>query len=79
MYVKFLKNGLLLHVFHPICLMMKPYETSSKESTQARERKKNKGQGPKSRQANNPKEVCHMNVKEPLSTETSTSCIKHIS
>jgi hypothetical protein len=30
-----------------------------KESTQQRERERNKGQGPKSRQANNPKKLRH--------------------
>ncbi len=56
----------------------KPCQTSQKESTQERERKRNKQQGPKSRQANSPKEAYHTEVSEPLSTETSTSCMKHI-
>jgi hypothetical protein len=45
--------------------------------------KKNQGQGPKSRQANSPKEVGHfVEAREPLSMETSTKtsigCLKHI-
>jgi hypothetical protein len=40
--------------------------------------KKNKGQGQKSRQANRPKEAGHKEEREPLSTETSTSCLNHI-
>jgi len=43
---------------------MKPWQTSSKESTQERERKRNKGQGPKSRPANSPQEVGHKEAKE---------------
>jgi hypothetical protein len=39
--------------------VMKPCQTLYKESTQERERKRNKGQGPKSRQANSPKEAGH--------------------
>jgi hypothetical protein len=59
---------------------MKPCQTSKKESTQEREReKKNKEQGPKSRQADSPKEACHREViREPQSIETSISCMKHI-
>jgi len=38
-------------------------ETLPKENTQERE-KKNKGQGPKSKQAKNPKEVGHLEVRE---------------
>jgi hypothetical protein len=53
--------------------MMKPCQTLKKESTQERERKRNKGQGPKSRQANSPKELGHKEVMEPLSTETSNN------
>jgi hypothetical protein len=34
---------------------MKPCQTLQKESTQERERKRNKGQGPKSKQAKEPK------------------------
>jgi hypothetical protein len=50
-----------------------------KESTQGRERKINKGQEPKSRQANNPKEAGHPEEREPLRTEpSSTSRMKHI-
>jgi hypothetical protein len=40
--------------------------------------KRNKGQRPKSRQTNNPKEASHKEAREPLSTETSTSHLKHI-
>jgi hypothetical protein len=41
--------------------------------------KRNKGQRPKkSRQTNNPKEAGHKEAREPLSTETSTSHLKHI-
>jgi hypothetical protein len=40
-----------------------------KESTQERERKRNKGQGPKSRQANSPKEARHHQEMEPLGTK----------
>jgi hypothetical protein len=41
--------------------MMKPCQTLflKKKSTQGRERKRNKGQGPKSRQANSPTEAGH--------------------
>jgi len=53
-------------------------KNSSKESTQARERKRNKGQGPKSMQANSPKEAGHKEARESLSTQTSTSHLKHI-
>jgi hypothetical protein len=42
------------------------------------EKRRNNGQGPKSRQANNPKEAGHNEVREPLSAETSTSRLKHI-
>jgi hypothetical protein len=40
--------------------------------------KRNKGQGPKSRQANSPKEAGHKEAREPLSTKTSTNSLKHI-
>jgi len=43
---------------------MKPCQTSSKESTQERERKRNQGQGPKFRQADSPNYGCHREVKE---------------
>jgi hypothetical protein len=50
-----------------------------KESTREGERKRNKEQGPKSRQAQkSPKEVSHTKVREKLSAETSTTCMKHI-
>jgi hypothetical protein len=49
-----------------------------KRKHQERERKRNKEQGPKSRQADNPKEACHREVREPLSIEISISCMKHI-
>jgi hypothetical protein len=58
--------------------MMKPCQTSSKESSQEKERQRNKGQAPKSKQANSPKEACNKEAREPLSTKTSTSCMKHI-
>ncbi len=38
---------------------MKRCQTLSKESTQERERERNKGRGPKSRQTNSPKEAGH--------------------
>jgi hypothetical protein len=57
---------------------MKPCQTFKKESTQTRERKRNLGQAPKSRQAYSPKEAGPKKVKQPLSTETFTSCVKHI-
>jgi hypothetical protein len=59
-------------------LMVKPRQTSLKESTQNNERKGKKGQGPKSRQVSNPKEANHMEVNEPLSTKTSISRLQHI-
>jgi hypothetical protein len=40
--------------------------------------KENKGQVPKSKQANNPKEACHKNIREPLNTENSINQVKHI-
>jgi hypothetical protein len=52
--------------------LMKPCQT--KESTQERERKRNKRQEPKSRQANSPKEAGHKEKREPLRTGPSTSC-----
>jgi hypothetical protein len=42
------------------------------------ERKKNKGQGQKSRQANHSKEAGHMQEREPLSIESSASPMKYI-
>jgi len=57
--------------------MMKRCQTLLKESTQERERKRNKGQGPKSRQANNPKEAGHKEVMESLSTKTFKTSIKN--
>jgi hypothetical protein len=50
-----------------------------KESTQERARKRNKGQGPKSSQANSPKEEGHPKEREPLQIEPFTSSMKHIS
>jgi len=44
-----------------------------KRSTQEMVRKRNKAEGPKSRPANSPKEACHTEKREPLSTKTSTS------
>jgi len=49
-----------------------------REHPRKRERKGKKGQGSKSMQANNLKEVGHTEVMESLSTETSTSRMKHI-
>jgi hypothetical protein len=43
-----------------------------------KERKRNKGQGPKSRQTNNPKLSSHKEVKGLVSTKTLTSRLKHI-
>ncbi len=43
-----------------------PCQTLLKESTQQRERKRNKGQGPKSRQANSPEEAGHNEEMEPV-------------
>jgi hypothetical protein len=40
--------------------------------------KETKGQGPKSSQANNPKEEGHPKEREPLKIEPSTSSMKHI-
>jgi hypothetical protein len=51
--------------------LMKPCQTCKKESTHKRERKRNKGQGQKSRQANNPNEASHKEEREPLSTQPS--------
>jgi hypothetical protein len=39
---------------------MKPYKTSKKRKHPRKGEKRNKGQGPKSRQADGSKEVCHM-------------------
>jgi hypothetical protein len=58
--------------------MMKPYQPLKKESTQARERKRNKRPETKPRQANSRKEASDKGKEEPLSTKTSTSCMKHI-
>jgi hypothetical protein len=49
-----------------------------KENTQERERKRDKGPLPKSRQANSRKEVGHQEKMEPLRTEPSSNCMKHI-
>jgi hypothetical protein len=57
---------------------MKPCQTLVKESTQERARKRNTGQGPKSRQATSPKEAGHKEEREPLRTEPSTSGLKRI-
>jgi hypothetical protein len=66
--------------FAPKEKVMKPCQTPSKQSTHERERKRNKGQGPKSRQANGQKEVGHNKEREPLSIKTPfTDCMKHIS
>jgi hypothetical protein len=54
--------------------IMKPCQTCQtlqKESTQERERKGNKGQGLKSRQANSPTKASHKEESEPLRTEPS--------
>ncbi len=51
---------------------MKPHQPFEKDSTQERERKRNKGQGPKFRQANSPKEAGHKEEREPLIIKTST-------
>jgi hypothetical protein len=59
-------------------MMLKPCPTLQKESTQERERRRNKRQGLKSRQANSPKEAGHKEVREPLNAETSNSHLKHI-
>jgi hypothetical protein len=40
-------------------VLMKPCQTFYKESTQERARNQNKGQGPKSRQANSPTKAGH--------------------
>jgi hypothetical protein len=42
------------------------------------ERKRNKGQGPKSRQANSPKKASHKEVRKPLNVKISISHLKHI-
>jgi hypothetical protein len=52
--------------------MMKPTKLYFLKITQERERRKNKGQGPKSTQANNSKEVGHNEEKEPLKTKPFT-------
>jgi hypothetical protein len=41
-------------------------------------KKRQQGAMTKTKQINNPKEGGHMEVKEPLSTKTSTSRLKHI-
>jgi hypothetical protein len=41
-------------------------------------RKQKKGQGPKYRQANSPKEAGHKEEREPLRTKPCTSRLKHI-
>ncbi len=46
--------------------MMKPTKKNKNLNTQEKESKKNKGQGPKSTQANNSKEVGHNEEKGPL-------------
>ncbi len=58
--------------------MMKLCQTLSKESTQERERKRIKVQGPESRQTKDPKEARQTEERKPLSTETSTGRMKHI-
>jgi hypothetical protein len=52
--------------------MMKPCQTSSRESTQERERKRTKGNDQSPGKANSPKEVGHKEAREPLSIKTST-------
>jgi hypothetical protein len=42
------------------------------------ERKRNKGQEPKSKQANSPKKTSHKEVRKPLSVKISISHLKHI-
>jgi hypothetical protein len=54
---------------------MKPCQTLIKESTQERERKRNKGQGPKSRVSKSPKEAGHKEESKPLRTEPSTQAL----
>jgi hypothetical protein len=49
-----------------------------KKNAHENETKRNKRQGPKFKQANSPKEVCHMEVREPLNIENSISRMKHI-
>jgi hypothetical protein len=61
--------------------MMKPCQTSSKESIQEKgeKRKRNKGgkdQSP-SKQTAPKRDEPHKEAREPLSTETSTSHLKH--
>jgi hypothetical protein len=51
--------------------MMKPCPTLQKESTQERERRRNKGQGPKSWQVNSPTQVGHKEVREQPSLHKS--------
>jgi len=50
--------------------MMKPYQTLLKESTQEREKKRNKGQAPKSKQTNSPKEAGHQEEKGTIKNQT---------
>ncbi len=49
--------------FSNVIEMMKPCQPLKKESTQARQRKRNKRPEPKSRQANSPKEAGHKQIK----------------
>jgi len=56
-----------------------PAKLYKMKAPKQRERKRNKGQGPKSRQANSPKEAGYTRRKgKPLRSEPSTSCMKHI-
>jgi len=76
---------LLVHPGHLVYVFGKDDETLSnsiKRKHPIKGETKNQGQGPKSRQANSPKEVGHKEAREPLRIETSTKPytgrLKHI-
>ncbi len=76
---------LLVHPGHLVYVFGKDDETLPnfmKRKHPRKGEKKNQGPGPKSRQANSPKEVGHKETREPLrietSTKTSISRLKHI-
>jgi hypothetical protein len=55
-----------------------PDKLDKKWSTQERERTRNKGQGPTSRQANSPKEAGDPEERKPLKTQPYTSYMKRV-
>ncbi len=55
-----------------------PTKLYKKKAPKERERKRNNGQRPKSKQVSSPNEVGHKEEREPLKIETFMSGMKHI-